>query len=264
MTCERDPSDTSGASGALLLWSTSPSPAEARAIAIARSRFQHRETVEPLTLKIVVLQTPLDTPDEHEVSRIRDQFSGHGVEVNVSDPGLQTRDDAHEPSIVAAIRGADLILIAGGQPTRMMETIRDTPALTALRDAGAQGAIIGGGSAGAMIFGAGMLDGAPGFQRPAALLGWLAGVVIAPHYGNYPIEPWFQAYPTSTFLCLPDRSVVLITHNRTRITSVGEVPVLLVLVVDGSSRAAIPLCPGTSFDLSYPGWLAGPPSSYRS
>lgn len=234
----------SGQSGALLLWSTSPSPAEATAITIARFR-KHRVTVEPL--KLVVLQTPLETPNEAEVSKLSDHFSGHGVDVDVSDPGLQTRADAYDPDVVAAIRGADLVFISGGQPARMIEMIRDTPALAALCDASNDGAVVGGGSAGAMIFGAGMLDGSPDSHRPTPLLEWLPGIVIAPHYGNYPIAPWRKAYPDCTFLCLPDRSAALVTHNRSRITSVGDVPALIIDRLTDSTRY---LSLGTSLDLS--------------
>lgn len=167
-------------------------------------------------------KTPLETPNEREVETLHDRFSGHGVEIVASDPGLQTREDAHNPEVIAAIRRADIVLVTGGEPARMERVIRDTPALLALREASSGGALVVGGSAGAMIFGQGMLDGPREYRRPTRLLGWLSDIVIAPHYGNYSIAPWLEAFPASTFLCLPDEASVLATSKSGNITSVGS------------------------------------------
>ncbi len=141
--------------GPILLYSNTPSPAEAQAIAIVQSR----QPCIDRPLRLIVLQTPLEIPNEREVTTLHNQFSGHGVEVLAMDAGLQTRGDAHDPEVIAVIRSADIVLVTGGEPARMERVIRDTPALLALQEARAGGVLIGGGSAGAMIFGQGMLDG---------------------------------------------------------------------------------------------------------
>ena len=208
--------------GPLLLYSNTPSPAEALVLALVRHR--RRPTTGPLML--CVLQTPLETPSEREVQTLHDRFSGHGVEVVAQDAGLQTHEDAHDPAVIAAIRSADIVLVTGGEPARMKRVIHGTPALHALQEAHASGALVGGGSAGAMIFGQGMLDGP--IRKPTRLLGWLPDMVVAPHFGNYPIEPWIEAYPASTFLCLPDEAIALTTNNGMTISSVGIRPLSII------------------------------------
>lgn len=214
----------SPAQGALLLYSNTPSPAESQAIDIIQSR---RPCINR-PLRLIVLQTPLETPSEREVTTLHNQFSGHGVEVVTLDAGLQTREDARDPAVTDVIRSADIVLVTGGEPARMKQVIHDTPALLALREVYEGGALVGGGSAGAMIFGQGMLDGPRGNQAPTRLLGWLSDMVIAPHLGNYPIEPWLKAYPASTFLCLPDEAIAVATDNGRTITSVGNRPLSII------------------------------------
>ncbi|MGI8404519.1 MAG: Type 1 glutamine amidotransferase-like domain-containing protein [Thermomicrobiales bacterium] len=210
--------------GPILLYSNTPSPAEAQAIAIVQSR----QPCIDRPLRLIVLQTPLEIPNEREVTTLHNQFSGHGVEVLAMDAGLQTRGDAHDPEVIAVIRSADIVLVTGGEPARMERVIRDTPALLALQEARAGGVLIGGGSAGAMIFGQGMLDGPRDSRIPTRMLGWLSNIVVAPHFGNYPIEPWLAAYPTSTFLCLPDEAIALVTDNGGRIVSAGNRPLSII------------------------------------
>jgi hypothetical protein len=206
--------------GPLLLYSTSPVPSPRLAVYLALSRYQEK----PGALKLVVLQTPLERPEASGVSVLLEQFSGHGVDIVASDPGLQQREDAFRDHVVIAIREADIVLVGGGDPGRMARMIRGTPALTAMREASTRGVVVGGGSAGAMVFGAGLLDGPADRRRPVPLLGWLPDVVIAPHFGNYEIEPWQEAFPGHTILGLPDQSVVLVTGGGTVFTSAGETP----------------------------------------
>lgn len=210
--------------GALLLYSNTPSPAEAQAIALVQSQ----QACINRPLQLVVLQTPLETPNDREVTSLLNQFSGYGVQVIATDAGIQTREDAHDPEVIAIIRSADIVLVTGGQPARMVRVVRGTPVLLALQEASASGTLIGGGSAGAMIFGQGMLDGPRDTQKPTRMLGWLPDMVIAPHFGNYPIEPWKAAYPTSLLLCLPDEAIALVTDNGGRIVSAGNRPLSII------------------------------------
>jgi cyanophycinase-like exopeptidase len=133
--------------GPLLFYSTSPMPAPALAVDLALGGHAHR----PERLRMVVLQTALDQPADSQVETLREQFSGHGIELDACDPGLQTRDDAYRDDVVAIIRSADIVQVTGGEPGRMMRIVEGTPALEALREASAQGAVVGGGSAGAMM-----------------------------------------------------------------------------------------------------------------
>jgi hypothetical protein len=74
------------------------------------------------------------------------------------------------------------------------------------------------------MFGRGMLDGPRDGRYSRLLLGWLPDVVIAPHFGNYPVVPWREAFPACTILGLPDSAVALVTEGGARFASVGEVP----------------------------------------
>ncbi|MBL0392518.1 cyanophycinase [Ramlibacter monticola] len=63
---------------------------------------------------------------------------------------LLERDAAFRPDTVQAILDADAIFISGGNQSRLMDVLRDTPAMTALQHAhGHLGCCIGGTSAGA-------------------------------------------------------------------------------------------------------------------
>jgi hypothetical protein len=123
------------------------------------------------------------------------------------------------------IAQADLILATGGDPERMTQVLHGTPALAALRAAHARGAVIGGGSAGAMVFGAGLLRRPRTCRIPVPLLGWLPDIVVAPHFGAYPIDPWVTAWPGKAILCLRDGAVALVSGNGHEITSLGNTPV---------------------------------------
>lgn len=207
------------AGGPFLLYSGSSMAAIGVAIDLLRQRAGRVSG----PLRLVVLQTPLDTPLPGEVAVLRQQFLDHGVDVEAVDPGLQTRDDAFRPEVIETLERADVILVTGGNPIRMTEVLRDTPALAALHRAGGRGTIIGGGSAGAMVFGAGMLDGPARnpHPEPVPLLSLLPNLVVAPHFGNYPIAPWQAAFPDRTVLGLPDGAAALVTGG-THVASAGE------------------------------------------
>jgi cyanophycinase-like exopeptidase len=121
----------------------------------------------------------------------------------------------------------------------MARILRDTPALDALRKANTNGTVVGGGSAGAMVFGAGLLDGPRDNPHPQNLLGWLADIVIAPHFGNYAIDPWRTAFPEETILGLPEGSGVIVTGHGQRFTVVGEAPATF--LIPGSNDLEVAL-----------------------
>lgn len=188
--------------GALVLFSTSPEPAP-RALLSRLIERRSRPGDDPV--RLVLLQTPLASPDPAQVAIVNRQFSGHGVPIETQDGGLQTRHDAADPAVIARIDRADLVLVTGGNPERMAAAVKDTPAEDALRRVVLRGGIVGGGSAGAMIWSRALPAGAasaPSGIEP--LLGWLPGLVVAPHFGLYPIAPWRALFPDATILGLPD------------------------------------------------------------
>jgi cyanophycinase-like exopeptidase len=205
--------------GPFLLYSTTPEGCQDAVVSYLRAHSPGSTAV-----RLVVLQTPLAEPHEDQVQQLHAHFSGHGMLLETIDPGLHSRDDAARDDVLQAIAQADLILATGGDPERMVRVLADTPALDALREASRRGAVIGGGSAGAMVFGAGLLRGPRTTRIPVPLLGWLPDVVVAPHFGAYPIDPWIAAWPNRSILALRDGAVALVTSGGTTFTSLGEVP----------------------------------------
>jgi cyanophycinase len=99
---------------------------------------------------------------------------------------LLTRDDAHDPRLVAALRAADLYYFSGGDPQYLVETLRDTPAWETIRAAHTSGAALAGCSAGAMMLGGytlgirRLMSGQPPQWPPA--LGLLPNIAVMPHF----------------------------------------------------------------------------------
>jgi cyanophycinase len=76
-----------------------------------------------------------------------------------------TRPQANDPSIAERFRGATAVWFSGGQQTRLMEVLRDTPAAAAIHARYRDGAAVGGTSAGAAVMSRLMIDG--GERRPS-------------------------------------------------------------------------------------------------
>jgi cyanophycinase len=99
---------------------------------------------------------------------------------------LLTRDDAHDPRIVAALRAADLYYFSGGDPQYLVETLQGTPSWETIRAGYASGAALAGCSAGAMMFGGytlavrELMSGQPPQWPPA--LGLLPNIAVMPHF----------------------------------------------------------------------------------
>lgn len=71
----------------------------------------------------------------------------------------ETRDEALDPGLAAAIDRADAVFIRGGDQSRYVAFWRDTPVHTALLAAWQRGAVIGGSSAGAALLARPIYDG---------------------------------------------------------------------------------------------------------
>ena len=116
--------------------------------------------------------------------------AAHGVEhfervgasafsVNIYDAAT-----ANDAAIVDELRRADMVYIAGGSPSHLLASLKDSLAWSCLIDLAQKGVIIAGSSAGAMIFGERMhyrgqdVDG----------LGLVPGVAVMPHFERVPEE----------------------------------------------------------------------------
>ncbi len=184
----------------LFLYSTSPAPHEQTILAACR-----RPT------RAVAVLTALEAPDPSQLELLRGHFP-----VPLEDSGLASREDAYDPAVVSRLAAADLVLIGGGSPRRLVEATLGTPALDALRLAYDNGTVIAGCSAGAVVFGAGMLDGTERLD----LWDWLPDTLVAPHFGQYDLEPWRRAYPSCEVLGIRDDAMVRIDTDQITYLSV--------------------------------------------
>ena len=131
-----------------------------------------------------------------------DHFTALGAQVEPL--LLLTRDDAHAPRIVAALRAADLYYFSGGDPQYLVETLRDTPAWDAVRAGHASGAALAGCSAGAMMLGGHtlavreLMSGQP--PQWLSALSLLPHIAVMPHFdrvAQFVGQELFQAIVTS-------------------------------------------------------------------
>lgn len=137
---------------------------------------------------------------------------------------ILSRSDAHDEALISALRSADLVYFTGGSPEKIVETFRDSPALSALAEADHEkGIMIAGSSAGAMALG-------PRFRCPRH--GWFDGlgfvdVVSVPHAESVETDVLAEIVErigeTSMILALPSGTGCLVsTHD---VTPVGPEPV---------------------------------------
>jgi cyanophycinase-like exopeptidase len=196
--------------GPLFLYSTSPAPHEATIV--DRARQHQADRAGPLNA--VVLQTAMATPSDADLASLRQHFCTQGVDVNLHDSGVAGRDDAQDSTLAGQIAAADLVLITGGSPALLDDRMAGTAALSALRSASEGGAVIAGCSAGAIVFGAGLPQRTDATVHGRPLWGWLPRTLIAPHFGNYDLEPWLTSFPGCTVLGIPDGGMALVTDGR--------------------------------------------------
>ena len=99
---------------------------------------------------------------------------------------VRTRADAEQPAFAAAIAGAGLIYLSGGNPAYLAETLRDTAVWHAIVAAHQAGAAVAGCSAGAMV----LSDWAPRIRdlkwpQPSGL-GLVQHLRVIPHFDVMP------------------------------------------------------------------------------
>lgn len=144
--------------------------------------------------------------------------------------------DAREDpdAALAALAGADLVVLPGGSPARLLDALRRTPVGDWLVAAVRSGTAVSGASAGAMVLGAWtVLPERSGPHGPAVVagLGVVAQTVVVPHWaGPQGRGDWLAAIragvpPGRQVLGLPEESGVLVDEGGH--TAVGVAPVHL-------------------------------------
>jgi cyanophycinase-like exopeptidase len=88
---------------------------------------------------------------------------------------VRSRDDAHDPQMVAQVAGAGLIYLSGGSPSLLADILRETPLWKAIVAEWESGAALAGCSAGAMAMSAHV----PELRHPAK--GGVPGLGLLPH-----------------------------------------------------------------------------------
>lgn len=93
------------------------------------------------------------------------------------------RTGACEPALAAAVAGAGLVYLSGGNPGFLADTLRDSAVLAALITAWRDGTALAGCSAGAMALTAWAEDVRRRLVRPG--LGLVPELSVIPHYGHH-------------------------------------------------------------------------------
>jgi cyanophycinase len=153
----------------------------------------------------------IPTASSHEGSASRDKWQRLGRE-QAERIGSQwvylpihEREDAFNQEFVDAIANAGLIYFSGGDPHRIADVFKDSPAWAAIVTAWENGSSLAGCSAGAMAFGGTIM----GIRRShhIAGLGIVPGIEVIPHYDK--MLGWLPDRVTA-FVLRPDATTALI------------------------------------------------------
>jgi len=167
--------------------------------------------------------------------RLKREFErGHGCTA-VTVANIRIPPDAHRQSFVEAIRNARGIFFSGGDQRRIIQALRETPALSALQEAFAAGAVVGGTSAGTACQSPLMLTGEGNFSLITA--------------GNVEVWPGLGLFPG---VIVDQHFVARSRHNRL-ISVVLEHPHLLGVGVDEAT--AVWVKPDQTFEVVGEGWV---------
>lgn len=166
----------------------------------------------------------------------------HGVEHyrSLGAHAVAAPDARHDPDgALRALRAADLVVLPGGSPSRLLAALRQTPVGAWLVEAVTGGVAVSGASAGAMVLcGWTVLPDQTGPHGIAVVpgLGLVDDVVVVPHWsGGGSRGDWLRAIEASVpehteVLGLPEESGVFVLDGR--LTAVGQAPTHLI----GSER----------------------------
>jgi cyanophycinase-like exopeptidase len=164
--------------------------------------------------------------------REHDTAAAHGVAHyrNLGADAVAAPDARTDPAgAVQALTEAELVVLPGGSPARLLEALNETPVgalLAALVD---RGTAVSGASAGAMVLGGWtVLPDRRGPDGPAVVpgLGLVADVVVVPHWsGGSSRRDWLRAVTSAvpqgtTVLGLPEESGVLVEGRS--VTALGS------------------------------------------
>lgn len=155
----------------------------------------------------------------------RDVFMSLGVE-DVQRLALDDRDSAHQPALQAEILQADGIFMSGGDQSKLMDTLWDTPAYQSLHQSfHLNRCCIGGTSAGAAVMSRHMIAQGPAVLRPSKEavdtdigLGLLSQAVVDQHFS----ERRRLARLLSTLAMRPDLLGVGIDEDTALVIERGE------------------------------------------
>ncbi len=102
-----------------------------------------------------------------------EQLGAHAFAVNIHDAAT-----ANDGAIVEELRRADVVYFAGGSPSHLLASLKDSLAWSCLIDLAQKGVILAGSSAGAMVFGERMHYRGQDVEG----LGLVPGVAVMPHF----------------------------------------------------------------------------------
>ncbi len=185
----------------------------------------------------VVATAARDNP-EAAVATARGWFGRFGVVV--TELRLRTRAEARSPAAAAQAAGAGLVYLCGGDPGRVAQVLRGSPAWQAIRNSWRAGCALAGSSAGAMALCEWTLvrAGWPGHTARRALpaLGLLPGTAFLPHFDAFG-ERWIPSAqaalgPETPLLGVDERSAALWRAGAWHAMGPGGVT-----LVRGASRA---------------------------
>jgi len=125
------------------------------------------------------------------------------------------RRDADDPSNAAAVAGAGLVYLSGGNPGYLADTLRSTAVLEAILTAWRAGAALAGCSAGACALTAVADDTRTGATRPG--LAVVPDLVVLPHFDR--IEQWHQGIVNRRAAGLTPRQILVGIDEDTALIS---------------------------------------------
>ena len=130
------------------------------------------------TVKVVVVPTAAVTGPAKAANDGATHFGALGGDS--SRLMLLERGHAEDPAFFSPASLADVVYFTGGSPDYLLETVRESPFLSALLASVEAGTVLAGSSAGAMVMGS-MMRG-PSSGGWASGLGLAPGVAVLPHH----------------------------------------------------------------------------------
>jgi cyanophycinase len=179
-----------------------------------------------------VVCAAIRTHPEQAVATARRWFATLGADM--TELRVRTRGDASSAATVEAAHTAGLVYLAGGDPGRTVQLLRDTPVWSAIVAAWRGGAALAGSSAGAMALCRWTLirDRWPGHdtRRPVEALDVVPECALLPHYDTFG-ERWISSAQEAlganvTLIGVDERSAALWRDGAWTALGAGAVTVV--------------------------------------